>query len=104
MIDIQFIRDNPDQVAEKSQQKGYKIDIGRLVELDKKDRELDYQIQQLAAQSNEIAKGIQGPPRPEVIEQGKRLAKKPDSSRVKPVASSNTKYNSRWYAARRRGK
>lgn len=73
MIDIQIIRDNPELVAEKAKQKGYDIDALRIVELDKKDRELDYQIQQLAKQSNEISRGIQGPPSAEVVEQGRRL-------------------------------
>lgn len=34
MIDIQFIRDNPDLVAQKSVQKGYAVDIPHLLELD----------------------------------------------------------------------
>jgi seryl-tRNA synthetase len=34
MLDIQFIRDNPDLVSEKSIQKGYVVDIPQLLELD----------------------------------------------------------------------
>ena len=30
MVDIQFIRENPDLVKEKSKQKGYDIDIDEL--------------------------------------------------------------------------
>ena len=33
MLDIQFIRDNPDAVAKKAAQKGYPIDVKRLLEL-----------------------------------------------------------------------
>jgi seryl-tRNA synthetase len=34
MIDIQFVRDNPELVTQKSKQKGYEVDIKRLLELD----------------------------------------------------------------------
>ena len=34
MIDIQYIRDNPEIVKEKSKQKGYPVDIDELLRLD----------------------------------------------------------------------
>ena len=34
MLDIQFIRENKDLVTEKSKQKGYDVDIDKLLELD----------------------------------------------------------------------
>lgn len=40
MLDIQFIRDNPELVKEKSKQKGYDIDINELLELDTRRRKM----------------------------------------------------------------
>ena len=40
MLDIQFIRDNPELVAEKSKQKGYDVDITQLLGFDRERREL----------------------------------------------------------------
>jgi seryl-tRNA synthetase len=55
MLDIQFIRDNPEQVAEKSKQKGYDIDVQQLLGFDKERRELLSQTEDLRQQRNELA-------------------------------------------------
>jgi seryl-tRNA synthetase len=74
MIDIQFIRENPELVAQKAQQKGYPSDIPKLLELDGQRRELVTSIEQLRAQRNELADSLkQGKPSPEQIELGKNL-------------------------------
>jgi seryl-tRNA synthetase len=52
MLDIQFIRDNPDLVAEKSRQKGYEVDIKQLLELDSERRTRLTQIDELRARRN----------------------------------------------------
>ena len=75
MLDIQFIRDNPDLVTEKSSQKGYTVDIPRLLEVDTQRRTRLTQVEELRARRNtlsdELKKG--GKPSPEQIEQGKQL-------------------------------
>lgn len=74
MIDIQFIRDNPDLVAEKSKQKGYDIDIQALLRLDGERRELLASVEALRAQRNDNADKMKGgQPQPELIEEGKRI-------------------------------
>jgi len=74
MLDIQFIRENPELVAEKARQKGYPSDIPKLLELDSKRRELVAQVEQLRAQRNELADSLKGgKPSPEQIELGKQL-------------------------------
>ena len=54
MLDIQFIRDNPDLVAEKSKQKGYQVDIQQLLGFDGKRRQLLQQVEDLRRQRNDI--------------------------------------------------
>lgn len=74
MLDIQFIRDNPDLVAEKSKQKGYNIDVQQLLGFDKERRELQAQADDLRRQRNEAntaAKG--GKPTDEQIAAGREL-------------------------------
>lgn len=55
MIDIQFVRDNPDRIREKSKQKGYDIDINRLLQLDNERRELLQTVEALRQERNQIA-------------------------------------------------
>jgi seryl-tRNA synthetase len=77
MIDIQFIRENPELVAEKAAQKGYPVDIPHLLELDKRRRELLGQTEQVRAERNELAATAKGQRPTEVqIEEGKRLKQK----------------------------
>lgn len=74
MLDIQFIRDNPDLVAEKSRQKGYEVDIEQLLGFDKERRELLQQGEDLRRQRNELSEQTKGQkPSEEQIEQGRRL-------------------------------
>jgi seryl-tRNA synthetase len=77
MIDIQFIRDNPELVAEKSRQKGYPVDIAELLILDQRRRELLLQTENLRSQHNELTATLKaGKPSPEQIELGKELKNK----------------------------
>lgn len=58
MLDIQFIRDNPELVAEKSVQKGYEVDIPKLLALDEQRRKLLAEVEELRAQRNELAASL----------------------------------------------
>ena len=74
MLDIQFIRENPELVAEKAHQKGYPTDIQKLLELDGRRRELVNQVELLRAQRNELSASLKkGKPSPEQIQLGKEL-------------------------------
>ena len=69
MLDIQFIRDNPEVVAEKSRQKGYEVDVQQLLGFDKERRELRQQVEGLRQQRNELTSKTKG--------------QKPDETQVK---------------------
>ncbi len=71
MIDIQFIRDNPDKVKEAAKNKNRQVDIDRLLSLDANRREIIRQIQTLREERNQIAS--QKPPSKEQIERGKQI-------------------------------
>jgi len=74
MLDIRFIRENAQLVAEKAQQKGYEIDVKRLVEIDINRRDLATQIEKVRAERNQLAdKAKGGQPAAEDIEKGKQL-------------------------------
>ncbi|HSH18031.1 MAG TPA: serine--tRNA ligase [Candidatus Saccharimonadales bacterium] len=74
MLDIQFIRDNPELVQEKSEQKGYKVDIRQLLELDAQRRTKLTSVEELRARRNALSGELKkGKPTPEQIEQGKQL-------------------------------
>ncbi len=75
MLDIRFIRENAELVEKKTKQKGYEVDVKKLVELDETLRtKLNMQIELLRQKRNELAnKSKQGSPSPADIEQGKRF-------------------------------
>lgn len=74
MLDIQFIRDNPDLVQEKSKQKGYDVDIRQLLGFDTERRELLGQVEELRHQRNDLSAQTKGQrPSDEQVAQGREL-------------------------------
>jgi len=74
MIDIQYIRENPELVAEKSSQKGYPVDVSALLKVDTERRSLLTAVEDLRAKRNENADKMKGgKPEPALIEQGKQI-------------------------------
>ncbi|KPJ71476.1 hypothetical protein AMJ50_01975 [Parcubacteria bacterium DG_74_3] len=58
MLDIKFIRQNPDKVKEGCQKKHVKVDISLLLKVDKKRREIIQAIEDIRAQKNEASRKI----------------------------------------------
>lgn len=74
MLDIQFIRENSELVQEKSKQKGYDVDVSKLLDIDESRRAQLAKIDELRRQRNEhAAKTKQGKPTEEQILAGKKL-------------------------------
>ena len=74
MLDIRFIRENPDRVQEAAAQKGYQVDIEELLRVDESRRELQQKADELRTRRNEIATQMKGgKPSAELVEEGKRL-------------------------------
>lgn len=74
MIDIQYIRDNSELVAQKSKQKGYDVDITQLLGFDSERRELQGQVEELRRERNEIAASMKGGrPSDELVARGREL-------------------------------
>ncbi len=75
MLDIQFIRDNPELVQEKAKQKGYEVNVGDLLAADGERRGLLGSIEELRAQRNANADKMKGGGQPsqELIDEGKRI-------------------------------
>jgi len=76
MLDIQFIRDNPELVEEKSKQKGYNVDVRQLLQLDEERRNLIPNIDTLRQKRNENAdkvKRVGGKPNEALIKQGQLI-------------------------------
>lgn len=71
MIDIKFIRENPEKVKQGVKSKNADVDIDKLLELDKRRRELIAEIDGLRAEQNKKSKG--GPQDPVALEELKGL-------------------------------
>lgn len=77
MLDIQFVRDNREAVEQKSMQKGYEVNVSKLIELDDKRRELLKQIESVRAERNTLADTLKsGAPSTEDIEKGRGIKEK----------------------------
>src|SRR5690348_12109983 len=74
MLDIRFVRENPELVTEAAKRKGYPVDISTLLKADEDRRELQQKVDELRTQRNEIAASMKGgKPDPETIEKGKAI-------------------------------
>ncbi|MGH7157683.1 MAG: serine--tRNA ligase [Candidatus Saccharimonadales bacterium] len=74
MLDIQFIRDNPELVQQKSRQKGYEVEITELLRVDTERRHLLADLEAVRAERNRLNETIKhGKPSLEQIEHGKNL-------------------------------
>ncbi|HEU5004881.1 MAG TPA: serine--tRNA ligase [Candidatus Saccharimonadales bacterium] len=77
MLDIRFIRENPELVAEKSKQKGYDVDVRKLLSVDESRRKLTSEVETVRAERNELAGKLKsGKPSDEDIKRGKELKEK----------------------------
>ena len=74
MLDIRFIRENPDRVQTAAAQKGYTVNIQELLHADESRRELQQKADELRTRRNEIASQMKGgKPAEELIEEGKNI-------------------------------
>jgi seryl-tRNA synthetase len=74
MLDIRFIRNNPERVQQNARDKGYSVDVPALLELDETRRSLQQQVDELREKRNANAAQMKGgKPTEELIDEGKRI-------------------------------
>lgn len=76
MLDIRFIRENADRVQESAKQKGYDVEIAKLLQLDQQRRELGQRVDELRTRRNDNAAKMKvsgGKPDQAVIDEGKQI-------------------------------
>lgn len=76
MLDIRYVRENADRVKEFSTQKGYEVDVDRVLKLDEERRELQQKTDELRTERNSIAEAMKksgGKPDEQAIERGRVL-------------------------------
>jgi len=76
MIDLKFLRENSQIVQKAAKDKGIDINIGHILEIDAKHKELSLAVQELREERNLLTSGVKGKPTPEHIEKGKMLKEK----------------------------
>ena len=77
MLDINFVRKNPEAVEQNAKNKGYDIDVKSILGLDEKAKRLRQQIDELRSRRNNIANATKGTkPSSELVEEGKELKQK----------------------------
>jgi seryl-tRNA synthetase len=88
MLDIRFIRENAETVAQKAQQKGYKVNVERLLKADDKRRDLLKQVEDIRAERNNLSQKSEGakPSEAELVK-GKELRARMDKleSQLRPA-------------------
>ena len=74
MLDIRFIRENPDRVQDAAAQKGYTVNIAELLSADESRRSVQQKVDALREKRNEIAAQMKGgKPEPALVEQGRQV-------------------------------
>jgi len=74
MIDIRLVRENPEAVAQNARNKGYDIDVNKLVALDEERRTLQQQVDELRERRNQNSSKMKGgKPDQETIDEGKQI-------------------------------
>ena len=76
MLDIKFIRENPEKIKEALQKRSMNFDVGYLLEVDEKRRIKIKEVEEIRARHNEMSDGIakaQGDKRQRLIEESKEL-------------------------------
>jgi seryl-tRNA synthetase len=74
MIDIQFFRENPELVKQKSLDKQVVVDVDLILNLDSNRKDLLQQVEELRAKRNEISAQMKnGQPNQELVDEGKQL-------------------------------
>lgn len=77
MLDIHFIRQNPERVQENTKNRKVNIDISHVLEIDTKYRELQHALQKLREERNSLTESLKkGKPTPEQITLGRKLKEK----------------------------
>jgi len=92
MLDIQFVRDNKDLVKEKSQQKGYDIDVSQLLKLDDKRKLLIQETEAVRAKINVQTKSFEGKAPTQTQRDAVKALKEKISSSEKLLAVVDTDY------------
>jgi seryl-tRNA synthetase len=83
MLDIRFIRDNFEAVQQNARNKGYDIDVKKLLEIDEKKRNLQQRVDELRQRRNENTAAAKGSrPTPEQIAEGKSI--KDELAQIEP--------------------
>lgn len=92
MLDIRYIRENAELVQQSAKNKGYDVDVSKLLQLDTERRSLQQIVDELREKRNaNAAKMKNGQPEPSVINEGKQL-KVELAEREGYLASAETEY------------
>ena len=74
MLDVKFIRENLDLVEKSTKEKGYKIDVSKVLKLDDERKTVLSRVEALRQKRNEIASKMKGgKPAQELIDEGKAI-------------------------------
>ena len=73
MLDIKFIRENPEKVQKSAKDKGIDVDVNHVLEIDAKFRELSLSVQKLREERNSNSSNIKGKPTDAQLGKGRKL-------------------------------
>lgn len=77
MLELKFIRENRGLVEKSAKEKGYKIDVGEILDIDEKRKRELAEVEKIRQERNEIAAKMKsGKPESELIEKGKKIKQK----------------------------
>jgi len=76
MLDLNFIRQNPEKIKQNNQLRGCKVSVDEILELDKKRRQIIEKLDKMRAQRNTVSNSVHGKPSQVQLEQMRELKEK----------------------------
>ena len=76
MLDIKYIRENPEKIEKAAKDKGVVLDLKKVLELDSKYRKSDLEVNKLREERNLNSSQIKGKPTDEQIKKGQEIKQK----------------------------
>ena len=76
MLDIKFIRENPEKIQKSAKDKGIEVDVKHVLEIDNKFKDLSLQVQSLREERNANSSSIKGKPTEAQIKNGQEIKEK----------------------------
>jgi seryl-tRNA synthetase len=73
MLDLDFIREHPERVAEAARQKGVEVNVEKILDLDRRRRRLIAEVDERRRERNRLSRLMKAGPKPDLVKKAKKV-------------------------------